>query len=165
VLSDRYLAIYLQDHLAGATGGLELARRAAASNEGTPLGDFLRRLAEEIEEDREILKDVMGALDIGEDRVKNALGWGAEKLGRLKPNGQLTGYSPLSRLVELEGLHVGVAGKLSGFESLRAIFGEEVAGRNLDGLISRAQRQIEELAEYRLEAARLAFEDEISRVA
>ncbi len=165
MFSDRFLAIYLQDHLAGATGGLELARRAAGSNEGTALGDFLERLAGEIEEDRETLREIMAALDVGEDRVKNAFGWSAEKLGRLKPNGQITGYSPLSRLVELEGLHVGIAGKMSGFQALRATFGEEVAGRNLDGLISRAQRQIEELAEFRLEAARVAFEDEVSRVA
>lgn len=164
-MSDRLLAIYLQDHLAGATGGLELARRAASSNEGTPLGDFLARLADEIAEDRETLEEIMASLDVGADRVKNALGWGAEKLGRLKPNGQITGYSPLSRLVELEGLHVGISGKLSGFQSLRTIFGEEVAGRNLDGLISRARRQLDELTEFRLEAARLAFEDEITRVA
>lgn len=165
MLSARYLAVYLQDHLAGATGGLELARRASGSNEGTPLGDFLERLAAEIEEDRETLREIMATLGIGEDRIKIAFGWGAEKVGRLKPNGQLTGYSPLSRLLELEGLHVGVSGKLSGFQSLRAIFGEEVGGRNLDGLISRAQRQLEELEEHRLEAARVAFEDEASRVA
>jgi hypothetical protein len=165
VLTDRYLAIYLQDHLGGATGGLELARRAVGSNEGTPLGDFLERLAGEIDEDRETLREIMAALGVGEDRAKNALGWGAEKLGRLKPNGQITGYSPLSRLVELEGLHAGISGKLSGFQSLRATFGEEVAGRNLDGLISRAKRQLDELAEFRLEAARVAFEDETTRVA
>jgi hypothetical protein len=165
VFSDRYLGIYLQDHFAGATGGLELARRAVGSNEGTPLGDFLERLAAEIEEDRETLREIMAALGIGEDRLKTAFGWGAEKIGRLKPNGQLTGYSPLSRLVELEGLHVGINGKLSGFQSLRAVFGEEVAGRNLDGLISRAQRYVEELEEFRLEAARVAFEDEATRVA
>ncbi len=46
----------------------------------------------------------MAALGVPQDRVKNAMGWGAEKLGRLKPNGQLTGYSPLSRMVELKGL-------------------------------------------------------------
>ena len=43
--------------------------------------------------------------------------------------------------------------------------GEEVAGRNLDGLISRASRQIDDLQEHRAEAARLAFEDEVTRVA
>ena len=148
-----------------ATGGLELARRASGSNDGTPIGEFLARLAEEIEEDRDILKEIMDELGVRADPVKNAMGWGAEKLGRLKPNGQLTGYSPLSRIVELEGLHVGISGKLSLWQNLRAVFGEEVAGRNLDGLISRAQRQLDELAEHRGEAARVAFEDEITRVA
>lgn len=34
------LAIYLNDHLAGATAGLELARRARGRNAGTPLGEL-----------------------------------------------------------------------------------------------------------------------------
>jgi hypothetical protein len=164
-MAERLLKIYLQDHLAGATAGMELARRSAGANEGAPLGEFLEELADEIAEDREILAEIMDALDVPQDKVKNALGWGAEKLGRLKPNGQLTGYSPLSRVVELEGLSVGVRGKLSLWENLRATFGEEVAGRNLDGLIARANRQLEGLTEHRTEAARLAFEDEITRVA
>lgn len=163
--TDRLLAIYLQDHLAGATAGAELARRARGANEGTPLGEFLARLADEIAEDREILREIMDELDVSQDRVKNALGWGAEKLGRLKPNGQLTGYSPLSRIVELEGLHVGINGKLSLWQNLRAVFGEEVAGRNLDGLIGRAERQLSELTDFRAEAARVAFEQETTRVA
>jgi hypothetical protein len=164
-MTDRLLAIYLQDHLAGATAGAELARRARGSNEGTPLGEFLDRLAEEIEEDRQVLIGIMEELEVSPDRVKNALGWGAEKLGRLKPNGQFKGYSPLSRIVELEGLHVGISGKLSLWQSLRATFGQEVAGRDLDGLLGGAERQLDELAEFRGEAARVAFEDEVSRVA
>jgi hypothetical protein len=163
-MADRLLAIYLQDHLAGATAGTELARRARGSNEETPLGEFLDVLAEEVEADRDALREIMDELGVRADPVKNALGWGAEKLGRLKPNGQFTGYSPLSRIVELEGLTVGVRGKQSLWENLRATFGEEVAGRNLDGLISRAGCQIEELTEHRREAARLAFEDEVTRV-
>jgi len=163
-LTSRLLAIYLQDHYAGASAGLELSRRAAKSNAGTPLGEFLERLAEEIAEDREALKEVMDVCEVRADPVKNALGWGAEKLGRLKPNGQFTGYSPLSRIVELEGLHVGISGKLSLWQNLRATFGEEVGGRNIDGLASRATRQLEELTQHRAEAARVAFEDEVTRV-
>jgi len=164
-MADRLLKIYMQDHLAGATAGLELAHRSASANEGSPMGEFLARLAEEIAEDRDILAEIMDSLDVPQDKVKNAMGWGAEKLGRLKPNGQLTGYSPLSRIVELEGLTVGVRGKLSLWENLRATFGEEVADRNLDGLIARANGQLEGLTEHRTEAARVAFEDEITRVA
>ena len=38
----RLLAIYLNDHLAGATVGVELTLRAARENNGSELGDFLR---------------------------------------------------------------------------------------------------------------------------
>ena len=52
-------------------------------------------------------------LGVKPDRPKVAAGWTAEKIGRLKPNAQLRGYSPLSPLVELEGLLIGIQGKLA----------------------------------------------------
>ena len=42
----------------------------------------------------------------------------AEKLGRLKLNGRLRGYSPLSRQLELEGLLVGITGKMALWKTL-----------------------------------------------
>jgi hypothetical protein len=45
------LGIYLNDHLAGATGGAELARRVAGSHKGNP-GGALQRLAAEVRQDR-----------------------------------------------------------------------------------------------------------------
>ena len=44
----KLLRIYLNDHLAGSVAGTALARRALASNRGTPLGDHLERLAREV---------------------------------------------------------------------------------------------------------------------
>jgi hypothetical protein len=156
----RVLAIYLTDHMAGSTAGLELARRAAASNSGTELGDFLTRLVRQIEEDRDALSRVMEGLGVGADRLKNGLAWGVEKLGRLKLNGQLTGYSPLSRLIELEGLHTGISAKLSSWQALRAVLGPSVGGEDIDALQRRAKRQLDELEPYRLAAAREAFAEE-----
>jgi hypothetical protein len=95
------LAIYLNDHLAAATGARELVRRSASSNRDASYGLFLERMAKEIEEDANSLRAIMLRLDIGLDRLKVLAGWGAEKLGRLKLNGRLIGYSPLSRVVEL----------------------------------------------------------------
>ena len=46
----------------------------------------------------------MEDLGFDSDTMKDLGGWALEKVGRLKLNGQLTGYSPLSRVVELEGL-------------------------------------------------------------
>ena len=106
------LATYLNDHLGGAMGGIELARRACGENQGNEYGAFLEGLVADIEADIEALRDVMRRLGVSEDRLKQAAGWTGEKLGRLKLNGQLVGYSPLSRLIELEGLTLGVTGKL-----------------------------------------------------
>ena len=151
------LAIYLNDHLAGATGGLELARRTAGANAGTEFGETLEQLAKEIAEDREALRRVMDELEIGQDRVKVAGGWAAEKFGRLKLNGQLTGYSPLSRLIELEGLHVGITGKLELWRMLNTTVGPRLRRVDLEELIKRAESQRRRLTPLRKAAAEQAF--------
>jgi len=158
-MNDKLLKIYLNDHLAGSMAGLELAKRCCASNEGTPLGDFLKRLTEEIESDKTALEELMDTLDATKDPVKQLAAWAGEKLGRLKMNGQLTGYSDLSRLEELEGLSLGVTGKLALWRSLRNVADHDsrLATTDLDGLISRAQKQREELESHRLEAAATAL--------
>jgi hypothetical protein len=46
------LGIYLNDHLAGATGGAELARRVASSQRSTPARTALGQLARDIAQDR-----------------------------------------------------------------------------------------------------------------
>jgi hypothetical protein len=149
------LSIYLNDHLAGATAGLDLARRAASNNEGTPYGRVLTEVAVEIAEDRESLIEVMARLSVGRDRVKVAAAWALEKVGRLKPNGSLVSYSPLSRLVEIEGLALGVDGKLSLWHSLKESHGDDprLRGVDLDALINRARSQRRRLERQRRRAA------------
>src|SRR5215204_1710269 len=121
---DRLLAVYLNDHLAGATGGVELARRVRDANRNDDeFGEPSARLCEEIEADREMLARLMEDLGTRRDPVKPAAAWAMEKIGRLKFNGQLTGYSPLSRQVELEGLLMGVAGKAQMWKALGQAFG------------------------------------------
>ena len=152
----RYLGIYLNDHLAGAIAGWELAKRATKNNKGTPLEGFLSRLATDINEDRQSLEILMERLGIRKDRLKDTAAWVAEKVGRLKLNGKLFGYSDLSRLVELEGLSLGVEGKLALWRNLSQIRDRHpaLAGDRLDELIGRAETQREELERVRLEAAR-----------
>jgi len=155
------LATYLNDHLAGATTGRELARRIASSNRRSELyGPPTALLASEVEEDRDSLLAVMRALGVRTDRLKVAAGWSAEKVGRLKPNGRLISYSPLSRLIELEGMMLGVRGKLAMWESLISVLGEDprLAGIDLERLAERARSQFETLETLRLEASREALE-------
>jgi hypothetical protein len=153
----KLLGTYLNDHLAGSTVGMELSRRAASSNEGTELGAFLGQLAGEIEEDRDTLVEIMERLGIGKDRLKIAAGWVGEKAGRLKPNNRLFSYSPLSRLVELEGLALGVEGKRSLWQVLRELEEPLLAEFDFDALLERARSQRDQLQDRRLAAGLDAF--------
>ncbi len=147
------LGIYLNDHYAAATGAVQLARRAAASNRETQYGHALADLATEIEEDRQALKLLMQRLGVRSDPAKAAVAWSAEKLGRLKLNGQLSGYSPLSRLEELEILSLGVEGKLAVWQALQQAVDHGIAEAELETLIKRARAQRRRLERYRLQAA------------
>jgi hypothetical protein len=154
----KLLSTYLNDHLAGSTVGVELSRRAAKNNEGTELGKFLEGLAAEIGEDRETLHSIMDRLDVKKDRVKVAAGWTGEKAGRLKPNNRLFSYSPLSRLIELEGLALGVEGKRSLWQVLAELTEPRLAEFDFEQLIERARSQRDELQQRRLAAGLEAFE-------
>jgi hypothetical protein len=154
---NKYLRIYLNDHLAGAVAGEELAKRCLKNNQGTDLGRFLTRLIEEIGEDRRALGRIMDAAGAPRDRAKGAAAWVAEKVGRLKLNGQIRGYSPLSRLVELEGLVIGVEGKLRGWRALQSASVRVPADVDLDRLVERAESQVEELEAHRRAASATAL--------
>ena len=158
----RRLDIYLNDHFAGATFGMELSRRAAAENRGTALGDFLHVLHMEIVEERRTLREVMSALGVEASPIKPAGAWLLEKAGRLKLNGQLRGHSPLSPLIELEGLEAGVAGKRFLWQVLgRAFPGDAPLERfDLDALVARAEEQLRGLQEHRLALAPEALREE-----
>lgn len=152
------LAIYLNDHLAGSTAGVELARRLRASNEGDPeFGPALAEICAEIEADREALKATMARLGVGESKLKPLAAVLGERLGRLKPNGQLRGYSPLSRLVELELLQIGVAGKRRLWRALEQTHGGELSDLDPGALAERATAQLRRLEALHLKAAALAL--------
>jgi hypothetical protein len=155
----KLLGIYLNDHLGGSTAGIELVRRACTANQGSELGRFLAELTMQIESDRRTLQRIMDELGIRRDHAKVAGGWMLEKAGRLKLNGQLRGYSPLSRLVELEGLALGVTGKLAVWKALRLLADDEPAldGAELDRLVDSAEEQQRGLEEHRMAAARGAL--------
>ena len=158
-MNRKHLGIYLNDHLGGSTVGVELVKRSAKANQNTEFGDFLANLAREIEADRQTLKAIRDDLGFRQDPAKQVVGWLGEKAGRLKPNGQLRGYSPLSRLVELEGLALGVTGKLALWKALRLLEDDEpkLRAHALERLVERAESQQRGIEERRLAAARIAF--------
>jgi hypothetical protein len=159
-MDDRLLTIYLNDHLAGATAGALISRRAAGSNRSSQFGERLGQIATEIEEDKETLRTVMKRFGAAENPLKTGLARVAERTGRVfKLNGRLLSYSPLSRLEELEALRIGVEGKLALWRTLKESLGADprLEGIDLDELAKRAERHRDQLEAMRLEAAREAF--------
>jgi hypothetical protein len=151
--ADRFLAIYLNDHLAGATLGVELARRLRSSNQGdSEFGQPLARICSEIEADRETLERLMERLGVSRDPLKPVLAKVAERLGRLKLNGRIRGYSPLSRVLELEVLSGFVGGKMQLWNALEQSFGESLDGFDFHALAARADSQGQRLEDLHLAA-------------
>jgi hypothetical protein len=101
----------------------------------------------------------MSALGVRVERAKVIAGWAAEKIGRLKLNGRLLSYSPLSRVMELEMLTLGVTGKLSLWSALRQLApGDPRLDPNeLTRLSERAEAQLQELERLRERAVTEAF--------
>jgi hypothetical protein len=158
-LDESLLRIYLRDHLAAAVGGAALARRTLESNRGTLFESDLERLAANVEEDRQTLARIMGRMAITPSFPKQAAVWSLEKLSRLKLNGRMVKYSPLSRLVELEVLESGIDGKRAMWTALAQVAGghmhlDIVELRRLE---KRAVDQRKLVEAMRLQAARLAL--------
>jgi hypothetical protein len=159
-MDHKLLSIYMNDHLAGSVVGKNLARRIAERNEGNEYGRKMSEIAREIEEDQLTLLGVMQRAGVRRKQVRLALARLTEMATRLKPNGRLVGYSPLSRVLDLEGLTVGITGKLELWRSLHSIEGDpDVPEADYAGLASRAEDQRDRVEELRVRAAAEALGD------
>jgi hypothetical protein len=152
----RLTAIYLQDHVAVLAGGEDLVRRTLGETQLPELRRLLADILPELRDDRAALVRLLGGLGRGPSAVKAQLARLAERAGRLKLNGKPTGYSPLSRVVELEGIAVVLAATRSTWRALEhagPADGREDAARRA----RRLDERIAQVEELRLLAAEVAF--------
>jgi hypothetical protein len=156
-LHHKRLSTYLNDHLAVAIAGAEVSKRTLSSNTGTPYEPLLKRIADDLEGDKRLLREVMRSLDVREDPLKRGLAWVGEKLGRLKLNDSLTSYSPLSRAVELEALMVVETLLRNTWATLDEVLGGDTRAPDVTGARDRAARNLRELEEHRPAAMREAL--------
>lgn len=107
---------------------------------------------------RDIIQRVGGKEGI-ESRAKQGAAWIAEKLGRLKLNGSLLRYSDLSRVVELETLAAASLERISLWDTLEAVAGQDtlLEGIALSCLREQSQRHLHELNSRRRFAAAEVF--------
>lgn len=157
---DKLLSIYLNDHLAGGSAGLALARRIASNHLRTTARRATETIAHEIAEDRDTLLAIMSRLQVRPKRARANSAILAERVARLKLNGHLLTRSPLSNVIEFESMRLGVEGKLACWHSLLRVAGGD--GRldtsELESLCRRAETQILVLEQLRLEAVANAFQ-------
>jgi hypothetical protein len=142
-MTDRPIDVYLNDHLAGATFGADLARQLEARTEGTDFQPEMSRLAAEIEADLDTLTDVMVRIGATRNPGKQVTAWVAEKASRLKLTGLTSGDDELGTFLSIEALSLGVEGKASLWATLRELRSHypELQSTDLDELLRRAQHQ------------------------
>lgn len=153
------LGVYCNDHLAAATGGIELVGRMLGRHRGSPYEARLEELLGELREERAALRQSMAALGIPVRQYKQVASWIGEKLARAKLNGHLISRSPLSDLVEFEFIATAVLAKRAGFETLRVVATVEprLDEPLLERLIAQADKQHQWLADARREVAAGVF--------
>jgi hypothetical protein len=153
----KQLASYLNDHLAGSVGALELLEHWAKLHEGKPLGYVFMDIEAEIRADQEKLREVMRSLRIEESNVRKAGAWAAEKVGRVRLMIAGGEQGSLGLVLTLEGLILGIVGKKLLWRALAAANLLQLSGYDFEGLRRRAEQQIEQIEAQRVRAVREAF--------
>jgi hypothetical protein len=150
---------YLNDHLAGSVGALELIAHWAKLYQDKPLGAFFTDLESEIKADQDRLRDLMRCLGVEESKMRQAGAWAAEKLGLARF--VIAGGEPggLGLVLVLEGLIIGITGKQLLWRALDAANLPKAEGFDFKELQRRAEEQIKWTEVERLQAARRAFPD------
>jgi len=153
------LSIYLDDHWAGAAAGASVAKRMLRQNRNTRWAEDLAWLREQIESDRSTLSELRKRLQVSGGKTKRRLAVAVERISRLKPNGRMVRYSPLSRVLEAEAMMSGITGKQRLWAALRhgQPMAVDLSGFDFEKLERRAEEQIEMLRTFHHEAAAVAF--------
>jgi hypothetical protein len=146
------LDVYLNDHLAGGTAGLNLAQMAADEHRSDEHGAFFGEIASDIRKDHETLERIMEALGTDASATKVAAAEIGSKMMAPKFKGT---EDELNAFVTLETLSIGIEGKHCLWTALKTVAGDlpELADFDVDELIERAREQRGRIEAKRLELA------------
>ncbi len=158
-MSDAYLTTYLNDHLGASVAGIELARRCHSNNAKSDLGTFLEELLLILEENQVKIRKLLRRLNSGESELKKLGGWALEKVGRLKLNNSLFGYTSLARVIELEALLAGLKAQSAMWSVLQKQRSddERFAGIDFERARKLSEEMLEKMEDHHSIAAEKAF--------
>ena len=109
--TDNELQRYLNDHLAGSAGAIGLIRKLATGAADAEEARFFRELEEKVEEDRRLLKELIGRLGQSSSPVLETAGEITAAAGRLKLMWEGMEPGRLGRFEAMEILALGIQGK------------------------------------------------------
>ena len=150
---------YLNDHLAGSVGVLELIAHCGQLYKGKRLGAFFTELETQIGADQDLLRDLITRLGVEESKVRQAGAWAGEKFGRAVLS--IAGNEPhgLGLLLTLEGLIMGITGKGLLWRALSAANLPKLEVFNFNKLRRRAEEQMKRAQAEQIRSARRALVD------
>ncbi|MDQ3723799.1 MAG: hypothetical protein M3376_12240 [Actinomycetota bacterium] len=151
------LDTYLNDHMAGATAGTNLAKMASEEHQTDEHGPFFSEIYAEIKADKETLQKLMDALTVDDSATKTALAEVGSKL--MGPKFTAGEDDRLNAFVTLETLSIGVEGKVCMWKALKTVESDYAAFEqfDIDDLLARAVSQREKIEVQRQKMAPLAL--------
>jgi hypothetical protein len=154
-----HLGRYLNDHLAGSVAALEMLAHVHSAERSLAEREFLTWLQSEIEDDRQVLRDLIDRLDVGESAPRKMLAWIAEQVSEWKLHVDDRGGGAFRWFEALEALSLGVEGKRLLWTALAAAAQQipQLQGIAYDDLQRRAASQRERIETLRDQAAREAL--------
>ncbi|MGI8548627.1 MAG: hypothetical protein ACR2M1_15085 [Gemmatimonadaceae bacterium] len=159
-MSQKHVATYLSDHLAGATSAIALMEHIEGTYPDTDIARLIAGVRADVESDREKLQDLAQALGVVESTPREVAGWLGERLAQLKLHIDDSSNGPLYLLEALDGLAMGIDGKLALWHGLgaAAVQTPSLRGADYDHLAQRAQEQRQRIEPARLDASRAVFD-------
>lgn len=159
MMAGEHIATYLNDHLAGAAGALELLEHLETAYAGTQAGRLAAELRVDVEADRQTLESLMDRLQVARSRARKAAAWLGDKVAELKLRLDDPTGGSLRLFESLEALSLGIEGKRSLWRALATAAEEapDLQVADYEGLIRRAEDQRSRVETARLEAARRAL--------
>lgn len=152
------LKTYLNDHLAGSTGAIDLLHHLADSADTVPDKTFFQTLAKEVEADQQLLKEMLNSIHTEQSQLKQAAVWIAGRIGRLKLDMSDLNLG-LGQFEALELLALGIQGKRLLWRILGSISTNYLMWQSYDftDLEARAKDQLERIELRHIQLAHVTF--------
>jgi hypothetical protein len=150
---------YLNDHLAGSVGALELIGHCADLYRSEQLGILFTEMKAGITTDQTTLRELMNCLDIEESKMRQASAWAGEKVSRALFAVAGNQSNGLGLLLALEALVMGIAGKQRLWHALSSMNLPRLEQFDFEELKRRAEEQLERVQTEQIRSARRALVD------